>query len=176
MEAVKNKYMYYTIKGFENYAISIDGKVINVITGKIRKLKLTKAGYLSVNLTKDKKIYHKYIHRLLCETFKEQVIGKNYVNHIDGNKLNNDLNNLEWCTPKENIIHAYSIGLFKGSDLQKSVAALNCIKRRKKVIDIKSGYIYFTVDEAAKSININLKTLYAMLNGQNKNKTNFIYG
>ena len=46
-------------------------------------------------------------------TFLEKVKGKNYVNHIDGNKENNSAENLEWCTPSENTKHAFKMGLIR---------------------------------------------------------------
>lgn len=48
----------------------------------------------------------KYIHRIVAETFLDKEEGKDYVNHLDGNKHNNNRYNLEWCTPKENFSHA----------------------------------------------------------------------
>lgn len=51
------------------------------------------------------------IHRLVAEHFIDKVIGKNVVNHKDGNKLNNKFDNLEWCTQKENVQHAFKTGL-----------------------------------------------------------------
>lgn len=52
-----------------------------------------------------------YIHRLVAETFIPKVKGKNFINHIDTNKHNNNVNNLEWCTRSENEKHAWKNGL-----------------------------------------------------------------
>lgn len=51
------------------------------------------------------------IHRIIASIFCEREIGKDYVNHIDGNKLNNSANNLEWCTKSENTLHSFKNGL-----------------------------------------------------------------
>lgn len=64
-------------------------------------------GYQRVNLDGR----HRYIHRLVADAFFAGEHDGIDVNHIDGNRLNNDLTNLEWCTRKENIRHAYINGL-----------------------------------------------------------------
>lgn len=51
------------------------------------------------------------VHRVVALKFLDRVDGKNYVNHIDGNKSNNDVSNLEWCTHSYNVQHAYDTGL-----------------------------------------------------------------
>lgn len=68
--------------------------------------------YLCVSLTKNGR-RNFFIHRLVAEAFLAKVPGKNIVNHKDGNKLNNCVDNLEWCTQSENIKHAYRTGLRK---------------------------------------------------------------
>jgi hypothetical protein len=54
------------------------------------------------------------LHRLLALAFIENIENKPFVNHIDGNKLNNTLDNLEWVTSSENNLHAHKVGLTKG--------------------------------------------------------------
>jgi predicted DNA-binding protein YlxM (UPF0122 family) len=85
-----------------------------IIKEKIMKPSIGSTGYYFVNLTKEcnLKIPRK-IHRLVAQTFIPIIKGKTYINHIDGNKLNNNIDNLEWCTNQENIIHAYETGLNK---------------------------------------------------------------
>ena len=174
MEA-KNKHMYYKIKGFENYAIGFDGSVINIKTGRKLKQKLNKNGYYSVTFSINGKLYFRYIHRLVCETFVKNTKNSKQVNHKDGNKENNNIENLEWCTSKENIKHAWENGLSKVSDKLRISAANNCKKRTKKIIDTTSGTIYCSIYELSLILNIKPKTLYARLNGQNKNNTNYRY-
>lgn len=68
-------------------------------------------------------------------TFLEKVKGKNYVNHIDGNKENNSAENLEWCTPSENTKHAFKMGLIrKRGKAKKQVIQENQNRKRGIVV------------------------------------------
>lgn len=68
-------------------------------------------GYLYVALSKDKKRKNKRIHRLVAETFIPNIKNLQQVNHIDGNKKNNKVDNLEWCTREYNMQEAFRLGL-----------------------------------------------------------------
>jgi hypothetical protein len=103
------------IKGYEEYyEISNKGRVRNIKTGQFKKASVGKVGYPVVDICKNGKRKHKYLHRLLAEHFIPNSENKPQVNHIDGNKTNYQLNNLEWVTSKENIQHAFKTGLNKG--------------------------------------------------------------
>jgi len=67
--------------------------------------------YLVVCLCKNKRSHTNKIHRLIAKAFILNPENKRCVNHIDGNKTNNHISNLEWCTHSENMKHAYKIGL-----------------------------------------------------------------
>lgn len=81
--------------------------------GKIMKQTKTKNGYLCVGLFKDKKIKWTLVHRLVAEVFIPKDNTRKHVNHIDNNKANNCVLNLEWCTPAENLTHARLCGGLK---------------------------------------------------------------
>lgn len=76
-----------------------------------------KDGYLRVDIRQDGVIKTVKVHRIVAETFIPNPQNKPTVNHIDGNKLNNSVENLEWCTNKENILHSYNSGLRPNSHL-----------------------------------------------------------
>lgn len=107
------------IKGFENYEISNLGRLkVNLKFRKYRSYQSkilnpskTEEGYLRTALTKDKKRYMINIHRLVAFAFINNKENKPCVNHINGIKNDNRVENLEWCTVRENNIHAIKLGL-----------------------------------------------------------------
>ena len=100
------------IELYPKYEVSSFGRIRNVKTKYVLKF-YKNNGYLVVNLMKDKKARRKLVHRLVAIEFIENKANKNTVNHIDGNKENNHIENLEWLTQKENIQHAYKNNLSK---------------------------------------------------------------
>jgi hypothetical protein len=97
-----------------NYSVSAFGIVRNDITGKKLKPSKDRCGYLRVILTISGKKIHYTISRLVAMYFiPNDLHYRNQVNHIDGDKTNNKVNNLEWVTNRENMIHAVKTGLWK---------------------------------------------------------------
>lgn len=134
---------------YTNYLITTNSDVISKNyhrTGKKRLLKQDiNQGYKRVVLTKNKKTYRKKVHRLVAETFIPNPENKPCVNHIDGNKLNNNVNNIEWCTYSENSKHAFKIGLIKpyshwlgkfGKDHNRSKKVEQIDSKTNKIIKI----------------------------------------
>ena len=99
--------IWVTIKTHENYVITKDGKVKNLITGRVLKHSMSGNGYFTVYVDR----VNCLLHRLLAETFIPNPENKPCINHKDGNKQNNNLDNLEWCDKKENNLHAVKTGL-----------------------------------------------------------------
>ena len=96
------------------YIIYENGQIYSTKTNKFLKPLFTDpTDYAHVVLFHDGKHYQKYIHVLVAENFIPNPYNKIQVNHIDGNKQNNDISNLEWVTVSENIIHAFKTGLHK---------------------------------------------------------------
>jgi hypothetical protein len=122
--------------------------------------RMDRAGYLTVRLSKGGKDSTVSIHRLLAYAFISNTEEKPWVNHKDGNKLNNEIINLEWCTPSENSKHAYETGLSKVSE-----------KSCKKVIDTCTNMVYDSVSKAAKALDITYSTCKNYLNGNRPNPT-----
>lgn len=102
------------IEGYEKYSVSDFGRIRNDKTGRIMKTPCGKNGYPRVNLYDDMKASSKSVHRFVAETFIPNTENKEQINHIDGNKMNNNVTNLEWVSPSENIRHSFVNGLSKG--------------------------------------------------------------
>jgi hypothetical protein len=100
---------FVKIEAFEKYEVSNLGKIRNMKSGRILKPFLDRSGYLRHCLCENNKRKYLFLHRIIATTFIDNPEGKPCVNHIDENKLNNDLSNLEWCTVKENNVHGTRI-------------------------------------------------------------------
>jgi hypothetical protein len=95
-----------------DYLVNAKGQVYSKISNKILKASKCNTGYLSIGIHYLGKCYKSVkIHRLVAETFIPNPENKPQINHIDGNKQNNRIDNLEWCTNSENQIHACKLGL-----------------------------------------------------------------
>ncbi len=101
------------INGYNNYYIYDNGDVLNISTNKILKGSIGENGYKYYRLSKDNNKTMFYAHRLVAEHFLENPNFLPIVNHKDGNKLNNQLSNLEWVSCSENIKHAHDNNLIK---------------------------------------------------------------
>lgn len=119
--------------GMTDYEVDTDGNIFGK-HGKKIKPQLSKDGYYYFNQYLDGKMYHKRIHRVVCETFISNPEQKEFVNHIDGNKLNNKLTNLEWVTHSENLKHSYNLGLHDQKGTKNNRSKLN----EQQVKDIRN--------------------------------------
>ena len=104
-----------------NYEVSNTGFIRNKTTKYILKGRETFNGYLQVSLKIDEKnkFMNKYVHRLVAQFWLENINDKKEVNHIDGNKKNNNMTNLEWVTAKENSNHRVNVLNKKTTDNRK---------------------------------------------------------
>lgn len=93
------------IEEFPRYSVSNKGNIRDDRTGKIRKTTISNVGYPIVSINGSARL----VHRLECAAFIPNPDNKPTVNHKDGNRSNNDLNNLEWATYHENNIHGWRV-------------------------------------------------------------------
>lgn len=140
------------IKDFPNYSVSSSGSVRNDNRMSLLKPTTNHKGYLYVVLSKDGKTTTKKIHRLVAESFIDNPDNKPQVNHIDGNKQNNDVSNLEWCTNQENQDHFWRViknKQYKKRPINRRSYALSENPRARKVLRVNDNKVYNCLTEAA---------------------------
>lgn len=166
--------MIKDIKNYENvYQIDELGNVISKPKKWIRgyrkeyflKPKLNKYGYLCVILQNNKIKKNYTIHRLVAEHFIPNPENKPQVNHINGIKTDNMVENLEWCTASENIKHAHKNKLI--------VQLRGKNPNARKVINNKTKEIFNCINDARENTKYSYSYFYNMLNGTYENKTDF---
>lgn len=141
------------IKGYEGfYEITKDGRVWSCISNRFMKPTTASNGYYMVNLSKDNKHRYCTVHRLVALTYLDNPYNLPQVNHIDGNKQNNDVNNLEWVTNKQNAQHAWDNGLH------------DC----KRIHDQTTGFTYGNLEQAARAVGGYHQNIWKVCNGLRK--------
>lgn len=155
--------IWKTIKGFENYEVSNYGNVRSLertitskkwgyqkIKGRVLKKNIS-GRYETVILSSNNKIKSFLVHRLVCIAFVDNKQEKPEVNHIDGNKMNNNYLNLEWCTSKENKIHSVKNNLHKSGELVYNSKLTNIqafeIRNLKGIISQRKLSIKYNVSQ-----------------------------
>lgn len=108
--------------------------------GRVLKTNLSTSGYYCVTLSNRKK---HYIHRIVATTFLGEMPTKLEVNHIDGNKLNNRLENLEWVTRIENIRHFHKNNDMRNFYIQRSKQTKEKMQRKKNAAKETIKYLYY---------------------------------
>lgn len=104
--------IWFDIVGFEGlYQVSNEGNVKSIRNNITLKTHKDNRGYPAVRLSVNGKLTRKRLHRIVAEHFLPNPSKKPEINHKDGNKLNNHVSNLEWCTHLENVQHAHKTGL-----------------------------------------------------------------
>lgn len=170
--------IFRDVKNFEGlYKVSNDGRVFSVKRNKILKPKVTKDGYFEVCLfnSHNNSRCYKRVHRLVAETFIEHKQDCNVVNHLDSNKLNNNVENLEWTTISGNTKHCF----INNERFKKQVLnnAFNGKETNKKSIKVFLNGIYINTYEsitiASKALNINKKTIYNSIFKGMKNRKGY---
>lgn len=150
---VIGKEKYYDVSNLgrvrrkERWTKRIDGKY-NHFNQKIIKPATTKIGYVYICMFINRKKAGEFLHRIVAKAFLPHNALKTEVNHKDGNKQNNNVDNLEWVTRQENIRHAYNSGLAHGCKGKNN-------KRSKPIaaLDINTNKIVKTYENAHDAAN-----------------------
>lgn len=133
------------------HVFSNTGKVKNLITNRILNTSPNSDGYPGINIViPGIGRRFKLLHRLICESFLTYIGPNNYfyeVNHIDGNKINNNLSNLEWVTRDENLAHARNAGLYKPTNGNRKISDSD-IEDMKELKSL--GFTFKSISESYK--------------------------
>lgn len=125
---------------YKNYYISDEGEVKNINTGRILTPYITPQGYYRTNIRIKGKTKALFIHQAVAELFIPNPLNLPMVNHKDGNKLNNEVNNLEWCDASYNVQHAIEHNLFDPRGEKNNLSKLT----EADVLYIRSHYIKYS--------------------------------
>ncbi len=177
------------IKGFEGlYQVSNLGRVkslerykenhgkLQKVEEKIKTINIKNSGYQFVQLYKNNKYKNLMVHRLVAQAFIPNVNNKPQINHIDGNKLNNNVTNLEWITKSENEKHAWNAGLKQCTEkLKETTRKTNKEYKSKPInqLDLQGNYIrtWLNAHEASRLLGIDRSTISQCCTGGRRNKT-----
>ncbi len=141
---------FLTIVDYPGYFINKEGKVWSEYSKAFKKQRVHKSGYVDVQLYQNGKHTTPKIHKLITTTFFGKIPPGLVVNHIDGNKLNNHMSNLEYVTQSYNSIDAFNRGTRNNSGLNSPRTKLNIeqIKSIKKMINT------YTTKEISHTLNV----------------------
>lgn len=148
--------IWKTIKSLPNYEVSNHGRIRNNKTKRLMSLNCPSKLYTYVNLyVSPRKTKSCRVHRLVAETFISNPNNYPCVNHINGNKKDNHVDNLEWCSYSQNTLHAYKTGLIKQtkSFIPEVELAISTLIKNKCC----------SVKDLAKVLNVSYQTIYNII-------------
>lgn len=155
-----------------NVRCGYNGNGTRVINGKILSLNnMNSYGYNIASLYNENGRSNFLIHRLVAQSFIDNPDNKPQVNHIDGNKQNNCVDNLEWVTSEENVKHAWKNGLCKITDRWKKSFLENRFDRSKKVLCIDTNIVFSSCRKAEEYYNISYNSVCRAANKNQPQKT-----
>ena len=147
----------------EKYEASTDGHIRNAKTKHVLREFKGKDGYLRTQFGGKSRS----VHRVIAKTFLPKDETRTYVNHIDGDKTNNKVENLEWCTFSENMKHAYDNGLMKpktGTNNGRNILSEEDVKYIRE--HCKKRDPVYSRKVLAKKFNVAHQTISAIMKGQ----------
>lgn len=176
------------IKDFDDYMIDEQGNIFSIRKNKYLKQTVNKCGYCKVTLQKNKNKKMFSVHRLVAQAYLENYSDTLQVNHINGIKTDNRVENLEMVTAKENMRKAVEIGLF---DNAKKISKQNAIKNNLSKYHILANEvtkkrvgkfdefgcieIYESISEASRKTGISIASISYSANGKRQTGGGYIW-
>lgn len=168
------------VKSLNRVLKRIDNKKCS-IREKILKPNLEKKGYQSVKLCylKNSKMFK--VHRLVAEAFIPNIENKPQINHKNLNKQDNKITNLEWCTAKENIIHAAKRGLLSRKPTKKQIEIFTKMAKNNVInvcqYDLNGNFIkrWNSIRDVERALKINNANITSVCKNKRKNAGGFIW-
>jgi HNH endonuclease len=159
------------IAGFSNHFISEDGRVFKKKNDALVVLspEKTRLGYMRIRIRCDGKIQRSLVHRLVADAFMPKPDLATEINHIDGNKGNNSVSNLEWSNRSKNLIHAFRSGLATGLKGDRNPASKLCedqVREIKRILRETPMYLGM-VRDIAKKYGVVPEAISAIKHGKN---------
>ena len=153
------------IKDYPNYSVSKEGEITNILTNK-KLSQYNMKGYMRVNLCNEYGHKRFLVHRIVAENYIDNKENCKEVNHINGIKSDNRIENLEWCTRSHNLKHAYD------NNLRDNVAKVAVVQ-----LDKSKNYIaeYKSIAEASKKSSIKPQNISHCINKKQKTAGKFIW-
>ena len=157
-----------------NYSVSDRGEIRNDETGDIVNTYLHTEGYRIACLSDNGKQKIFFVHRLVANAFIPNPLHKPTVNHIDGDKENNCVENLEWATYSENSLHSCRV-LGKTNSLPPSEKTIEA--RRKPVVCVETGAEFESITSAAHAVGVSQSTMsrHLLYDAKMRNGHHFIF-
>jgi hypothetical protein len=142
------------------YFISKNGIVTNKKGKVLKQYRNDLFVYYCVVLRINKKPKTFYVHRMLAETYLENPENKEFINHINGIKTDNRVENIEWVTRSENVKHCYDTGLKKYKPLHYKGKFGKEHNRSKAIIDVRTNKTYGSISEASRDLSMPVSTVH----------------
>lgn len=162
---------FIEIEGYPNYYVNSKGEIYSIKSKRMLKPYKDSKGYLQVDLFNNGSRKPRKVHKIVAQMFLDRGDGMECVNHIDGDKANNSVENLEWCTFKYNTRHAIEKGLKK--------AFPNNLREEKKVAqyDLEGRLlnVYNSMREASRITNTPQPNISKVCMGERKSANKFIW-
>lgn len=161
------------VKSLEKYVPGKNG-CKQVRRERILNCSVNGSGYPHFSIYKDGVVKTVLVHRIVASAFLDNPLQLPEVNHIDGDKTNNRSENLEWCTEKQNVRHAWENGINRMTDKHRESARKVGLNNGKKVL-CSNGVVYPSGCEAARQLGLSQGNVWSVLNGKRKHTKGYTF-